>query len=40
MDHSVSQQGCIIRTAYGSIDARIDTQIEEIKKAILEIGRE
>lgn len=39
-DHSVSQQGCIIRTAYGSIDARIDTQIEEIKKAILEIGRE
>ncbi|PFP30773.1 flagellar assembly protein FliH [Bacillus sp. AFS073361] len=39
-DHSVSSQGCIIRTAYGSVDARIDTQIEEIKKVILEAGRE
>lgn len=39
-DHSVSSKGCIIRTAYGSVDARIDTQIEEIKKVILEIRRE
>jgi len=39
-DHSVSPKGCIIRTAYGSVDARIDTQIEEIKKAILEARRE
>ena len=39
-DHSVSPKGCIIRTAYGSIDARIDTQIDEIKKAILEARRE
>lgn len=38
-DHSVSPGGCIIRTAYGSVDARIDTQIEEIKKVILEAGR-
>lgn len=38
-DHSVSPEGCIIRTAYGSVDARIDTQIEEIKKVILEAGR-
>lgn len=38
-DHSVTTKGCIIRTAYGSIDARIDTQIEEIKKAILEVRR-
>jgi flagellar assembly protein FliH len=39
-DHSVSPKGCIIRTAFGSVDARIDTQIEEIKKAILEARRE
>ncbi|WEG11234.1 flagellar assembly protein FliH [Pullulanibacillus sp. KACC 23026] len=35
-DHSVTPKGCVIRTAYGSIDARIDTQLDEIKKAILE----
>lgn len=39
-DHTVSSKGCIIRTAYGSVDARIDTQIEEIKKVILESRRE
>jgi len=39
-DHSVTAKGCIIRTAFGSVDARIDTQIEEIKKAILEARRE
>jgi flagellar assembly protein FliH len=39
-EHSVTPKGCIIRTAYGSIDARIDTQIEEIKKAILAARRE
>jgi flagellar assembly protein FliH len=39
-DHSVSAKGCIIRTAYGSVDARIDTQIEEIKKVLLEARRE
>ncbi len=36
-DHTVTPKGCIIRTAYGSVDARIDTQIEEIKKAILDV---
>lgn len=39
-DHSVTTKGCIIRTAFGSVDARIDTQIEEIKKVILEARRE
>ncbi|MEH7155126.1 FliH/SctL family protein [Neobacillus drentensis] len=39
-DYSVTAKGCIIRTAYGSVDARIDTQIEEIKKVILEARRE
>jgi flagellar assembly protein FliH len=39
-DHTVSAKGCIIRTAFGSVDARIDTQIEEIKKVILASRRE
>ncbi|WP_310176044.1 FliH/SctL family protein [Neobacillus niacini] len=39
-DHSVSPKGCMIRTAYGSVDARIDTQLEEIKKVVLEARRE
>lgn len=39
-DHSVSLKGCIIRTSYGSVDARIDTQLDEIKKVIFEVGRE
>lgn len=38
-DHSISPKGCMIRTAFGSVDARIDTQIEEIKKVILEARR-
>lgn len=39
-DYTVTPKGCIIRTAYGSVDARIDTQLEEIKKVILEAGRD
>jgi flagellar assembly protein FliH len=39
-DHSVSLKGCIIRTSYGSIDARIDAQLEELKKVIFEVRRE
>jgi flagellar assembly protein FliH len=35
-DYSVTAKGCVIRTEYGSIDARIDTQMEEIKQALLE----
>ena len=39
-DHSVSPKGCMIRSAYGSVDAGIDTQLEEIKKAIMAARRE
>ncbi|AGK55368.1 FliH/SctL family protein [Bacillus sp. 1NLA3E] len=39
-DHTVTPNGCMIRTAYGSVDARIDTQLEVIKKVILEVGRD
>lgn len=38
-DPLVSIKGCVIRTDYGSVDARIDTQIEEIKKVILDARR-
>lgn len=38
-DYSVTPKGCIIRTSYGSIDARIDTQLEEIKKVIIEVRK-
>jgi flagellar assembly protein FliH len=38
-DHNITPKGCIIRTAFGSVDARIETQLEEIKKVILAAGR-
>lgn len=34
-DPSVDQGGCILRTSQGSLDARIDSQLEEIKAALL-----
>lgn len=37
-DASVQDHGCVIRSAYGSIDARIDTQLREIKAALQEIA--
>ncbi|WP_040948670.1 FliH/SctL family protein [Gorillibacterium massiliense] len=39
-DSSVSDHGCIIRSVYGSIDARIDTQLKEIKAALLDLTAE
>lgn len=38
-DHTVKDEGCVIRTPLGSIDARIDTQLIEIKQALIEIAR-
>ncbi|GAA4700755.1 hypothetical protein GCM10023228_00370 [Brevibacillus fulvus] len=38
-DYTVQDDGCVIRTALGSIDARIDTQLSEIKQVLLEIAR-
>lgn len=35
-DISVKDDGCIIRSEYGSIDARIDTQLTEIKQKLLQ----
>ncbi len=36
-DSSVTDHGCVIRSAFGSIDARIDTQLEEIKRELLQL---
>ncbi|OPA77594.1 flagellar assembly protein FliH [Paenibacillus selenitireducens] len=37
-DSTISDWGCVIRSSYGSIDARIDTQLTEIKKHLLQIA--
>jgi flagellar assembly protein FliH len=34
-DYSIRHGGCIIHTSSGSVDARIDVQLSEIKKALL-----
>jgi flagellar assembly protein FliH len=36
-DASVQDMGCVIRSAYGTIDARIETQLTEIKKALYSV---
>lgn len=36
-DASVSEHGCVIRTDFGSLDARIDSQLSEIKQALLQM---
>lgn len=37
-DASVTEGGCIVRSAFGSIDARVDTQLEAIKQQLLRIA--
>jgi flagellar assembly protein FliH len=37
-DSSVKVGGCIIRSAFGSIDARIDTQLEAIREQLLKLA--
>lgn len=39
-DYSIEQGGCIIRTSSGSVDARIDVQLSEIKKVLLSFQQE
>jgi len=38
-DYTVQDEGCVIRTPLGSVDARIDTQLEEIRQVLMEIAR-
>ncbi|HEU4964242.1 MAG TPA: FliH/SctL family protein [Bacilli bacterium] len=35
-DRGVGAGGCVLHTDFGNIDARIDTQLEEVKKALQE----
>ncbi|TCZ79962.1 flagellar assembly protein FliH [Paenibacillus albiflavus] len=37
-DNTVGDDGCVVRSDYGSIDARIDTQLNEIKSALLHMA--
>ncbi|MFD0698386.1 FliH/SctL family protein [Paenibacillus sp. GCM10027628] len=39
-DASVQDHGCVIRSSYGSIDARIDTQLKEIKSALRQMANQ
>lgn len=34
-DSTVKDRGCVIRSSFGSVDARIDTQLSEIKKELV-----
>lgn len=37
-DSTITEGGCIIRSAFGSIDARIDTQLEAIRQELLRVA--
>lgn len=37
-DPTVRDQGCVVRSSFGSIDARIDTQLDEIKKGLQHVA--
>ncbi len=37
-DATVSEHGCVVRTAMGSLDARIDTQLSEVKHALVQLA--
>ncbi|MCI3919026.1 flagellar assembly protein FliH [Paenibacillus sp. TRM 82003] len=37
-DATVDVGGCVVRSAFGSIDARIDTQLSELKAALMEVA--
>ncbi|GGN90463.1 FliH/SctL family protein [Saccharibacillus kuerlensis] len=38
-DATVQDRGCVIRSNFGSVDARIDTQLAEIKRELLRLAR-
>lgn len=39
-DSTIDDYGCVVRTAFGSIDARVDTQLKEIKIALQQLSME
>ncbi|WP_232697032.1 FliH/SctL family protein [Brevibacillus daliensis] len=38
-DYSIADEGCVIRTPFGSVDAKVDTQLNEIRQTLLEIAQ-
>ncbi|WP_134686197.1 FliH/SctL family protein [Brevibacillus migulae] len=38
-DYTVQDEGCVIRTPLGSVDARVDTQLQEIRQVLMDIAR-
>lgn len=38
-DATVDDHGCVVRSAFGSMDARVDTQLTEIRQALLRMAR-
>jgi len=38
-DASVRDYGCVIKTNFGTIDARVETQLTEIKQALMDIAK-
>ncbi|TFE24430.1 flagellar assembly protein FliH [Cohnella luojiensis] len=36
-DSTIQEGGCIVRSAFGSIDARVDTQLEAIREQLLRV---
>lgn len=39
-DSTVGRHGCVVRTDFGSVDARVDTQLKEIKLALQQLSME
>lgn len=39
-DHTIGQGGCIVRTSQGSLDARIDTQLTEIRNHLMNLWQD
>jgi flagellar assembly protein FliH len=37
-DASIKEGGCIVRSSFGSIDARVDTQLEAIREQLLRVA--
>lgn len=37
-DRGVAAGGCVLHTAFGNVDARIDTQLEEVRKALQDVA--
>ena len=39
-DRMIESDGCIIRSQQGSVDARVDVQLNQIRKTLMEVAKE